>query len=197
MALITSIVTTHQSVQTLHNQSDMQLSLFAQGNPLFQTSISMKNRTGLPIGNLTSQLFANIYLNKLDHFMKDRLQIRYYARYMDDFLIIHPDKQYLKELQKQINDFLQKTLHLALHPKKLTIKNVSTGVSFVGYRVFYDHIVVRGTTLRRIERNYRSKIKQFKRGTLPKQKLAETKASILGHFKHAHTYGLMKKLFDI
>jgi retron-type reverse transcriptase len=195
MDLITSIVTTHQSAQTLQRQNDVQLSLFAQGSSSFQTSISVKNRTGLPIGNLTSQLFANIYLNELDHFMKDRLQIRYYARYMDDFLIIHPNKAYLKNLQQQINDFLQKTLHLALHPKKLTIKNVSTGVPFVGYRIFYDHILVRGTTLRRIERNYRSKIKQCKRKTLTEQKLAETKASMIGHFKHANTYGLMRRVF--
>ena len=195
MTLITSIVTTHQSAQTLHHQDDVQLSLFTQGCPSFQISISMKNRTELPIGNLTSQLFANIYLNELDHFIKDTLRIRYYARYMDDFLIIHPDKAYLKNLQQQINVFLQKTLHLTLHPKKLTIKNVSTGVSFVGYRVFYDHVLVRGATLRRIERNCRSKVKQLKQGTLTAQKLVETKASILGHFKHAHTYGLMKRLF--
>ncbi|PJB48721.1 hypothetical protein CO104_00695 [Candidatus Collierbacteria bacterium CG_4_9_14_3_um_filter_43_16] len=85
-------------------------------------------------------------------------------------------------------------LHLSLHPKKLTIKNVNSGVPFVGYRIFYDHVLVRGVTLHRIERNYRSKIKQVKRGTLTEQKLAETRASIMGHFKHADTYGLAKSL---
>ena len=113
---------------------------------------------------------------------------------MDDFLIIHPDKEYLKDLQKQIAVFLQNELDLSFHPKKLTIKNVDCGVPFVGYRIFYDHVLVRGVTLHRIERNYRSKIKQVKRGTLTEQKLAETRASIVGHFKHADTYGLTKSL---
>jgi len=113
---------------------------------------------------------------------------------MDDFLIIHPDSTYLRKLQDQIESFLKDDLHLFLHPKKLTIKNVDCGVPFVGYRIFYDHVLVRGVTLHRIERNYRSKIKQVKRGTLTEQKLAETRASIMGHFKHADTYGLTKSL---
>lgn len=106
MALITTIVTTHQSADVAIVQNSPQLSLFASNQVSTQASVSQKNRTGLPIGNLTSQLFANIYLNELDHFMKDTLRIRYYARYMDDFLIIHPDRKYLQELQQQINEFL-------------------------------------------------------------------------------------------
>jgi len=191
--LVRTIVTTHQSATVPKQINDTQMSLFDQvtsTNP----SISVETRTGLPIGNLTSQLFANIYLNQLDHFVRDRLRVRHYARYMDDFLIIHPDKEYLKDLQKQIAVFLQSELDLSLHPKKLTIKNVDCGVPFVGYRIFYDHVLVRGVTLHRIERNYRSKIKQVKRGTLTEQKLAETRASIMGHFKHADTYGLTKSL---
>lgn len=179
-ALIKTIVTTHSSSNEYPAES----------------SISLKQRTGLPIGNLTSQLFANIYLNELDHFIKDRLRVRWYGRYMDDFFVLHHDRAYLKQLRFTINTFLQEKLHLSLHPKKLTIKNVSTGVPFVGYRTFYDHVLVRGATLRRIERNYRSKVKQVNHGLLTSKKLAETKASILGHFKHADSYGLTKKLFQ-
>jgi len=141
--LVRTIVTTHQSATVPKQINDTQMSLFDQvtsTNP----SISVETRTGLPIGNLTSQLFANIYLNQLDHFVRDRLRVRHYARYMDDFLIIHPDKEYLKDLQKQIAVFLQSELDLSLHPKKLTIKNVDCGVLFVGYRIFYDHVLVRG-----------------------------------------------------
>lgn len=194
--LINTIVTTHQSVASPQTPSSPQLSLFSSPANSPETSISVAHRTGLPIGNLTSQLFANIYLNELDHFIKDRLQVRWYARYMDDFLIIHPDRIYLKELRDQITSFLKDELHLSLHPKKVTLKNVSTGVPFVGYRIFYDHVLVRGNTLRRIERNYRSKVKQVKRETLPSQKLAKTKASVIGHFKHADSYGLTKNLFE-
>lgn len=194
-ALIKTIVVTHQSVVTPQKTISPQLSLFISATNPVETCISVANRTGLPIGNLTSQLFANIYLNALDHFAKDRLQAHWYARYMDDFLIIHPNRTYLKELQDQIESFLKDDLHLSLHPKKLTIKNVSTGVPFVGYRIFYDHVLVRANTLRRIERNYRSKLKQVKNGVLTEQKLAETKASIIGHLKHANSYGLTKSLF--
>lgn len=193
--LINTIITTHHSIATLQTSGSPQLSLFAFPTNLPETSISVEHRTGLPIGNLTSQLFANIYLNELDHFVKDRLRVRWYARYMDDFLIIHSDRIYLKELRDQVTSFLKDELRLSLHPKKLTIKNVSTGVPFVGYRIFYDHVLVRSNTLRRIERNYRSKVKQVKRKTLSSQKLAQTKASIIGHFKHANSYGLTKNLF--
>lgn len=196
MELVETIVTNHQSAVTLPKVSTPQLSLFDPVATASNTSISVKTRTGLPIGNLTSQLFANIYLNELDHFVKDRLKMRWYARYMDDFLIIHPDRGYLKILQSTIDEFLKNKLHLSLHPKKLTIKNVTDGVPFVGYRIFYDHVLIRGNTLRRIERNYRSKRKQVKEGKIPEKKLAETKASIVGHFKHANTYGLAKKLFE-
>lgn len=73
---------------------------------------------------------------------------------------------------------------------------MADGVPFVGYRIFYDHILIRGNTLQRIERNYRSKKRQLRNGTLSGQKLAETEASIIGHLKHANTFGLTKKIFE-
>jgi len=186
-ALIKNIVTNHRSNHQILSYSMPTAKLLG---------ISTNSRTGLPIGNLTSQLFANIYLNQLDHFIKDRLRLHWYGRYMDDFLIIHPDRSYLVTLQSTIDDFLKEKLHLSLHPRKLTIKNVADGVPFVGYRIFYDHILVRGNTLRRIERKYHSKIKQYKQGKITKQKLNETKAAFIGHLKHADSYGLAKKLFE-
>lgn len=196
LALIKTIITTHRELESPKTNDCPQMSLFDQVKESAEASISVENRTGLPIGNLTSQLFANIYLNELDHFIKDRLRVKYYARYMDDFLIISPDKEYLKDLLGKIREFLKNDLHLSLHPKKLTIKNVADGVPFVGYRIFYDHILIRGNTLQRIERNYRSKKRQLKNGTLSEQKLSETEASIIGHLKHANTFGLTKKIFE-
>jgi len=193
--LIKTILTTHETVALSQAPTTQQLSLFMPSADAINLSVSIEGRTGLPIGNLTSQLFANIYLNELDHFVKDSLRVHLYGRYMDDFLIIDPDRAYLKKLLYKIKVFLEEKLHLSLHPKKLTIKNVSTGVPFVGYRIFYDHVVIRGNTLHRIERNYRSKVKQVKNNTLTDKKLAETKASIIGHLKHADTYGLTKSLF--
>jgi hypothetical protein len=171
-----------------------QLSLFSPGTATEEASISAEARTGVPIGNLTSQLFANIYLNELDHFVKETLRVHWYARYMDDFLILHADRRRLAEIRDTIRVYLRTKLKLSLHPKKLTIKNVSTGVPFVGYRIYYDHVLIRGNTLRRIECNYRARVKQVKKGRLSEQKLVETKASIRGHLKHANTYGLAKSL---
>ena len=192
-ALIRTIVTTHNPLPT-QTTIPPQLSLFSENTGTEETSISVTARTGVPIGNLTSQLFANIYLNELDHFIKDRLRVHWYARYMDDFFILHHDRTYLAKLRDMIREYLHTELQLSLHPKKLTIKNTSTGVPFVGYRIFYDHVLVRGNTLRRIERNYRARVRQVKHGHVSEQKLTETKASIIGHLKHADTYGLTKSL---
>lgn len=192
-ALICTIVTTHTPLPA-HTAISPQLSLFSANTHADDASISVAARTGVPIGNLTSQLFANIYLNELDHFIKDSLRVHWYARYMDDFLILHHDRTYLATLRDTIREYLRTELQLSLHPKKLTIKNTSTGVPFVGYRIFYDHVLVRGNTLRRIERTYRARVRQVKHGHVSAQKLAETKASIIGHLKHANTYGLTKSL---
>lgn len=87
---------------------------------------------GLPIGNLTSQIFANFYLNAFDHFIKTTLNIRYYGRYVDDFVIIHQNKDYLKSLIPKIRTYLQKELQLDLHPKKIYLQHFSKGVKFLG-----------------------------------------------------------------
>jgi len=85
---------------------------------------------------------------------------------------------------------------LSLHPKKLNIKDVKNGVPFVGYRVFYDHILIRGNTLLRMERNWRKKKKQLKNETISTQELEASKAAIIGHLTHADSRGLMKSLFE-
>jgi len=152
-------------------------------------------RQGVPIGNLTSQLFANIYLNELDHFAKETLRIKWYARYMDDFLVIHPDKAYLKQIKEDIKIFLEQQLGLYLHPKKVIIQNVKTGVPFVGYLIFYDHVLVRGKTLLRMRQKLKLKrLKAVKNGE--EEKLGATYSSIRGHLKHANAYGLAKNLFE-
>ncbi len=86
---------------------------------------------GLPIGNLTSQLFSNIYLNDFDHFIKCHLKCQYYGRYVDDFVIVHPSKEYLKQLLPRLTFFLQTTLQLTLHPKKIYLQDNVKGVKFL------------------------------------------------------------------
>lgn len=184
--LIEKIVTTHE--RTL-GKDPIQLSIFSFTG-FDNEAVSVTDRRGLPIGNLTSQLFANIYLNELDHFAKEVLRERWYARYMDDFLIIHHDKNHLLEVRDKIKIFLEKTLNLRLHSKKMVIKNVREGVPFVGYRIFYDHILVRSSTLSHIQKKYKKKLKLFQQGQISREELRQTICSISGHFNHANAHNL-------
>jgi RNA-directed DNA polymerase len=165
-------------------------------NNWLEEVVSIKNRRGLPIGNLTSQLFANIYLNKLDQFVKHTLKVRWYGRYMDDFLFIHPDKDYLRKIKSQIKIFLKERLGLDLHPNKVNIYNVSQGVPFVGYRIFYDYVLIKGKTLLRSQKRYHKKLKLVRLGKFPKEKLKRIENSMISHLKQADTWGLRKRLFS-
>ncbi len=105
---------------------------------------------GLPLGNLTSQLFCNIYMNEFDQFVKHALKIKYYIRYADDFVLLSEDKAYLQEVTAKLADFLKERLKLHLHPDKVFIKTVSSGVDFLGWVNFTDHKVLRSVTRRRM-----------------------------------------------
>ena len=118
---------------------------------------------GLPLGNLTSQLFANIYLNKFDQFVKHKLKTKYYIRYADDFVLMSENKETLKNLIGPIKDFLSDELKLELHPNKLFLETVSSGVDFLGWVHFPDHRVLRGATRKRMFRKLKGnqKIESF------------------------------------
>ena len=108
---------------------------------------------GLPLGNLTSQLFANVYLNELDQFIKHSLKQKYYLRYADDFVIMHQDKGTLLEVLPKVGDFLEEKLKLNLHPDKIFLKTVASGVDFLGWVHFPDHRVLQTSTKKRMLRN--------------------------------------------
>ncbi len=112
---------------------------------------------GIPIGNLTSQLFANVYLNELDQFVKRNLKRRYYLRYMDDFLIFGGGKQELWRIKEVIAGFLKAKLDLSLHPKKANVFPIETGIDFLGFRIFPDYSVLRQSTLKRFVKKMKRK----------------------------------------
>jgi len=95
------------------------------------------NQKGMPPGNLTSQFFANVYLNKLDQFVKRKLRAKYYIRYIDDFVILHESKEHLEEWKIEIGKFLRESLKLELHPDKSKVVSLSRGADFVGFRNFF------------------------------------------------------------
>lgn len=114
-------------------------------------SFSMYNSgTGLPLGNLTSQVFSNIYMNEFDRFVKHTLRAKQYIRYADDFVIFSQDRQWLVRLLPDIQDFLSSILRLELHPNKVELLTVASGVDFLGWVHFKDHRVLRTMTKRRM-----------------------------------------------
>lgn len=105
---------------------------------------------GLPLGNLTSQLLVNIYMDQFDQFVKHELKVKHYLRYADDFAILSPDQQPLKSLVPYMELFLKERLRLALHPSKVFIRTLASGVDWLGWVHFPDHRVLRTSTKRRM-----------------------------------------------
>lgn len=146
------------------------------------SSLARSDRAiGLPLGNLTSQLFSNVYMNEFDQFVKHKLKIKYYIRYADDFVIFSEDKQYLENLVIDVGDFLREKLKLNLHPDKIFIKTLAQGMDFLGWIHFFDHRVLRTSTKKRM----------FKR--LKEDAKIERLNSYLGLLKHGNT-GKLKEL---
>ena len=130
----------------------------------------LSNSKGMPLGNLTSQFFANIYLNELDQFVKHKLKAKYYIRYVDDFTILHSSKEQLKIWKKEIEVFLKEKLNLELHPDKSRIINLSHGIDFVGFRNFYYFKLLRKRNIGNMKR----KIHLHNQGKISYDKLFES-----------------------
>ena len=108
--------------------------------------------TGLPLGNLTSQLLVNVYMNEFDQYVKHMLKARHYIRYADDFVVLSADKKWLEDLLPIIHYFLLYRLYLDLHPRKVSIVTIASGVDYLGWVHFSDHRVLRTSTKRRMFR---------------------------------------------
>lgn len=141
---------------------------------------------GLPLGNLTSQLLVNVYMNELDQFVKHKLKARHYIRYADDFVFLSHDRQWLESVLPQVRDFLWDELRLNLHPNKISIRTVASGVDFLGWVHFPDHRVLRSTTKRRMFRGIRDK-----------QGKEETVQSYLGLMGHGNTKRLRQQVEEM
>jgi len=147
---------------------------------------------GIPIGNLTSQLFANVYLNELDYYMKQRLRIKLYIRYVDDFVVFDDDKRTLRGLKGAVEGFLDRRLRLRLNHKS-GIAPVDRGVDFLGYRTLADYKVIRKRSIR----NIRRAIRKLKKDGKTYGEINKTLASWLGYCSHADTWGLRKKIMGV
>ncbi len=145
---------------------------------------------GMPLGNLTSQLFANIYLNELDYFVKHTLRAKFYIRYVDDFVILHSSKKQLELWKEQIDEFLKSELKLELHPEKSRIIPLAQGVDFVGFRNFYRFKLLRKRSVRKVY----SQIELCKSGELSLDELISSFQGWQAYAKWANTYKLRKEI---
>lgn len=137
---------------------------------------------GLPLGNLTSQLFVNIYMHEFDMYIKQELRVKYYLRYGDDFVILADSREYLNSSLSKIREFLQRELKLALHQQKVKIKTYASGIDFLGWIHFPYYRQMRTTTKRKIIR----RLKNF-----PERK---TVVSYLGLLEYGNTYKLKRQV---
>ncbi|PJA90531.1 MAG: hypothetical protein CO137_00070 [Candidatus Magasanikbacteria bacterium CG_4_9_14_3_um_filter_32_9] len=157
-------------------------------------SYSTKPGKGIPLGNLTSQIFSNIYLDRLDQFMKRNLRIKHYLRYTDDFIILDVKKERLEKLVPVLNDFLEQDLKLQLHPNKLIIRKIHRGIDFLGYIVYPTHLILRTKTKRRMLRKIAAKKRELDVGIISAETFDNTLQSYLGMLTHCRGEGIRNEV---
>lgn len=163
---------------------------------LLESLIFTGQGKGIPIGNLTSQLFANIYLDKFDHYLKEDLRVHYYLRYMDDFVVMHQDKDYLQEVRKKGEEFLKEKLLLTLHPHKRHISKIDNGLTWLGYRVFQGYYQrVRTRNVVNFRRRLKRLEKAYRKGNIPILSVQASIASWFGLSRHANAFNLSRTVF--
>ncbi len=149
---------------------------------------------GLPIGSLTSQLWANVYLNELDHYVKEHLRVRYYLRYMDDFIILHENKHELRRIFNDIKAYLGDQLRLQLNDKTQIFPVGPRNLDFLGYRIWPDYRLLRKNNVRRTKRKLHKYEWLYAQRTIGLERIHPSIMSWLGHAMHADSYRLREKV---
>lgn len=163
------------------------------GGDLFDVQL---RKRGLPIGNLTSQFLANVYLNPLDHFVKHDLRIKGYVRYLDDFLLFADDRARLKRQGEQVKQKLD-DLRLTMHPDKYRLLPTRLGVDFAGYVVFQNgRIRIRKSTARRFQRRYHQMKWEVRQGNRPVAEVTQSVKAWVAHTAHAQSVRLRRAVLS-
>jgi RNA-directed DNA polymerase len=150
---------------------------------------------GLPIGNLTSQFWANVYLHELDEFVKHQLRCRAYLRYMDDVVLFSDDKGQLHAWQSAIRSFLADRLRLAMHPGKSVIFPSAVGIDFCGFRIFPTHRRLRRSSVRRFVKRFRRQREAYRYGEMCLADMSNSVRSWIAHAAHGDTWRLRRRIF--
>jgi len=202
---LSSVIIFHDPLENFMRKGDA--NLFALVPP-HKSLFHVKRGQGLPIGNLTSQFFANVYMNELDQFAKHRLKIRHYFRYVDDLLLLSHDPDELLAWRDRIDAFLRDRLELELHPKKQKLCEVGQGIDWLGYIVSPDHVLVRRRVVKRFKKTLfllnkklgESAPPESGQSAIPPRELLEhILASInssFGHFVYANSFRLRAQLWE-
>ena len=155
---------------------------------------TMKEGTGMPLGNLTSQFFANVYLNELDQFVKHKLKAEYYIRYVDDFVIFSQKRGLLKKYKQKINAYLNQELALILHPDKSRIIPINRGTEFLGFKIFSHHKMPKKKNRKKFIRKIKDLCKKYDERKISYDKIYDTIEGWISYAKNANTYKLRKKI---
>ncbi|HLC73324.1 MAG TPA: reverse transcriptase domain-containing protein [Candidatus Nanoarchaeia archaeon] len=147
---------------------------------------------GMPLGNLTSQFFANVYLNELDYFVKHELKAKYYIRYVDDFVLLHKNKKRLDYFKRRIGKFLNQKLKIELHPEKSKILPLRNGSAFLGYRIFYNYSLLSKRNIN----NILNKLLLFKKDMIRKEDFHNSLVGWEGYAKWANSYNLRSEIVE-
>ncbi|MDE1824783.1 MAG: RNA-directed DNA polymerase [Candidatus Micrarchaeota archaeon] len=149
---------------------------------------------GMPIGNLTSQFFANVYLGELDQFVKHTLKAKHYIRYVDDFVIFDNDKGRLEKWRADIDNFLSSSLDIELHKEKTKILPLHAGITFLGFRVFRDYKLLKKSNARRIWKRLEVFTKRCQDGLMTNEDASKSLDGWLAYARFANTYNLRKSV---
>jgi retron-type reverse transcriptase len=174
-----------------HSNPQEEVIEYFAGDDLFTP---IERRKGLPIGNLTSQFFANIYLTDFDHFVKERLKCRFYARYVDDMVVAGLDKNELWKIRDLMKMYLEK-FRLTLHPRKQHIRPVGQGLLFLGQKIYPEKRLLPAKNIRRFMKRMKKFQILYAAGSVTQAEVKQSLMSWLGHAKQAHTRSLRKSLF--
>lgn len=188
-----SCLKTNWLIAQIIDNSNLQEAHFAyfKGDDLFTPH---ERKKGLPIGNLSSQYFANIYLNAFDHFVKEQLRAKHYLRYVDDFVLFSNSKQELYEWKEAIISYLAQ-LRLLLHPNKSQVHSVKAGINFLGYRVYPYYRLLRTANVRLFKKRLKRRVHQYLSGAITASTFENSLNAWMAHASHASTYHLRLAIY--
>jgi RNA-directed DNA polymerase len=177
------------------NSEDTRFGLPAGIDPDKCTENDRLFNVGMPIGNLTSQMFANLYLNELDQYAKHVLRLHFYIRYMDDIIILHSDKKQLHAIKDDIEMFLNQKLNLQLN-RKTAIRPISCGIAFVGFRIWATHRKLKKKSVRKMKARIKFLQKAYAEGKVGLREVSDSLQSYFGIMQHFNSYNLRRSLFE-